>query len=115
MKEDYPLYMKWRYIAGYMLDICGKFPKNVRFNICDRITNISLDVLELIVEAIYAKKKIDILRRMNLYLEKLRALMQISVEKKYISLSQYEHISIEINEAGKMIGGWIKSCGESAI
>jgi hypothetical protein len=59
-------------------------------------------MLELIVEAIYAKKKIDILHRMNLYLEKLIALMQISVGKKYISLSQYEHISVEINEAGKL-------------
>ena len=45
-------------------------------------------------------------------MEKLRALMQISVNKKYISLKQYEHISREINEAGKMLGGWIKSCAE---
>lgn len=72
----------------------------------------SLDVLEGIVEAIYAKRKTDILRRANLYMEKLRALMQISVDKKFISLSQYEYICSEINEAGKMIGGWIKSCRE---
>ncbi len=65
-----------------------------------------------IIDAIYAKQKNDILRKANLYMEKLRALMQISVNKKYISLQQYEHISREINEAGKMIGGWIKSCAE---
>jgi hypothetical protein len=51
-------------------------------------------------------------RKANLYMEKIRALLQISVDKKYISIDQYEHISGEINEAGKMIGGWIKSCGE---
>ena len=112
VKEDYPLYMKWRFIIGYLLDLCGKYPKNVRFNLCDRITNMSLDVLEGIVEAIYAKRKTDILLRANLYMEKLRALMQISVDKKFISLSQYEYICSEINEAGKMIGGWIKSCRE---
>ena len=109
MKDDYPLYVKWRYIVAYMLDISGKFPKNVRFNLADRLTNISLDVLEAIIEAIYAKEKTDILRRANLYIEKIRALLQISVDKKYISIGQYEHISGEINEAGKMIGGWVKA------
>jgi hypothetical protein len=57
MKDDYPLYIKWRYIVAYMLDISGKFPKNVRFNLADRLTNISLDVLEAIIEAIYAKSE----------------------------------------------------------
>ncbi len=100
------------YIVEYLLDICGKFPKNVRFNLSDRMTNISLDVLELIIKAIYRKRKTYILGRANLYMEKIRALMQISVNKKYISIQQYEHISGEINEAGKMLGGWIKSCKE---
>ena len=112
MRDDYPLYAKWRYIVEYVIDICGKYPKSVRFTLCDRIVNFSLDVMEAIIEAIYAKQKTDILRSANLYMEKLRALMQISVNKKYISLQQYEHISREINEAGKMIGGWIKSCAE---
>jgi hypothetical protein len=44
------------------------------------------------------------MRKANLYIEKIRALLQISVDKKYIPG--------EINEAGKMIGGWIKSYGE---
>lgn len=112
MRDDYPLFTKWRYIVEYVIDICGKYPKNVRFTLCDRIVNFSLDVLEAIIDAIYAKQKTDISHRANLYMEKLRALMQISVNKKYISLQQYEHISKEINEAGKMLGGWIKSCKE---
>jgi hypothetical protein len=94
--------------------ICGKFPKNVRFNLSDRLTNISLDVMECIIEAIYAKRKTDILVKANLYIQKIRALLQVSVDKKYISIAQYEHISGEINETGKMIGGWIKSCKEQA-
>jgi four helix bundle protein len=112
MKDDYPVYIKWRYIVSYMLDICGKFPKNVRFNLANRLTNISLDVIELIIEAIYTKRKLKILQKANLYIEKIRALLQISVERRYISVSQYEHIAKEINETGKMIGGWLKTCAE---
>ena len=65
MTEDYPLYIKWRYITEYILDICGKYPKNVRFSLCDRITNFTLDVMEAIIEAIYAKNKTHILERAN--------------------------------------------------
>lgn len=112
MKDDYPLYVKWRYIVEYILDICSKYPKSVRFNLVDRLTNISLDVLELIIEAIYVKNKSKTLVKANLYMEKLRALLQISVNKRYISLKQYEYIFFEINEAGKMLGGWLKTCKE---
>ncbi|MBN1617114.1 MAG: diversity-generating retroelement protein Avd [Spirochaetales bacterium] len=111
MTDDYPLYISWRRITEYLIELCGSYPRNVRFTLCDRITNISLDVLEAIIEAIYAKQKTDILQSANLYMEKLRALMQISVNKKYISVRQYEHITREINEAGKMLGGWKRSCG----
>ena len=78
MTEDYPLYIKWRYITAYMLDLCGKFPKSVRFNLAERLTNISLDVLERIIEAIYASEKAHILHQANLYTEKIPALLQIS-------------------------------------
>lgn len=111
MTDDYPLYSAWRRVTEYLIELCGSYPKNVRFTLCDRITNLSLDVLESIIEAIYAKYKTDILHKTNLYIEKLRALIQISVNKKYISVQQYEHVSREINEAGKMLGGWKKSCG----
>ena len=112
MREDYPLYVKWRYITGYMLDICSKYPKNVRFNLANRITNISLDILEGVVSAIYDKTKREILIQLNLKLEILRALLHISVDRHYISVNQYAHISEEVDQAGKMVGGWLKSCKE---
>ncbi len=111
MSDKYPLFIKWRGIVEYLLHVCGKYPKSVRFNLCDRITNLSLDILELIVEAIYSKERETILQKINLSIEKIRALMQISLQNKYISMSQYEHIMREIDGAGKMVGGWIKHCG----
>ncbi len=101
MKDDYPIYVKWRYITEYLLDICGKFPKNARFNLADRITNISLDVMERIIETIYAGEKKRILEKANLQMEKIRALLQIVLNKKYISTGQYGYISEEINGGGQ--------------
>ena len=111
MKEQYPLYVRWRSVVAYMLELCSKYPKTVRFNLCDRITNTSLDVMNHIVEAIYSSRKKTVLKHANLSLEQLRVLIQISHASRYISLKQYEFIGREINDTGKMIGGWLKRCG----
>lgn len=65
--------------------------------------------MEKIIEAIYSKKRIDILQEINIYIEKLRVFFRISYDRKYISTNQFEFICTEIEETGKMIGGWIKS------
>lgn len=112
MNENYPVFDKWYRILSWIMDMCEKYPKSVRFSLSGRIASMSIDIIESIIEAIYAKKRCHILRRINLYMEKLRVLFRLSCDRKYISVKQYEYITREINEAGKMIGGWIKSCKE---
>lgn len=109
MREDYPLFNKWLTVQDWILDRTDAFPKSVRFSFSDRIANLSLDITEGIIEAIYSKDKTYILDRLNLYIEKLRVLFRISFNRKYLSGSQYEFISRELDEAGSMIGGWKKS------
>ena len=109
MKEKYPIFIKWSKLLDWTFDTVEKFPKSVRFTLSTRIVNISLDVLEGIIEAIYAKQKTDILKKLNLYIEKLRVLYRISHDRRYISVRQYEYVSLELDETGRMMGGWIKS------
>ena len=108
--EDYPVFKKWYGILDWILDKGETFPKSVRFTLSSRLSNISMDILEGIIEAIYSKQKTYILKRINLYIEKLRVLFRLSFDRRYISVKQYEYISAELNEFGKMIGGWLKSC-----
>ncbi len=108
MKEDYPVFVKWELIVDWVLDRCEKFPKNVRFTFSSRISNFTLDVLELIIDAIYTKEKRAILDKINLIIEKLRVLFRISHKRRFLSVTQYEFITRELNEAGRMIGGWRK-------
>ncbi|MEW6267499.1 MAG: diversity-generating retroelement protein Avd [Thermodesulfobacteriota bacterium] len=106
MKEDYPLFVKWTEAVDWILDAVEKFPKSVRFTISGRIANLTLDIMEGIVEAIYASDRAHILNRLNLYMEKLRVLFRISHKRRYLSTRQYEHASGLIDESGRMIGGW---------
>ena len=68
-------------------------------------------VLEAIIEAIYTKDRLYILRNINVYIEKLRVLFRISYERRYISERQYRFIAGELDDCGKMTGGWMKQCG----
>ena len=49
-----------------------KFPRSQKFLIADRIETALLDVLDLLIEAAYSKKKSTLLRSVNLRLERLR-------------------------------------------
>jgi len=114
MNEDYPVFKKWCTLLDWILDRCEKYPKDVRFTFSSRIANLSLDVLEKTIEAIYNRDKAQILRQINLHIEKLRVFFRISMQRRYISMKQYEYVSLEINEFGRMVGGWLKSCEDKS-
>ncbi len=107
--EHFPLFEHWYGTVDLILDRCEKYPKDVRFTLANRIAAMALDVVELIREAIYTKKRRSILLRINLNLEKMRLLFRLSEKRRYISVKQYELLIRRINEAGKMTGGWLKS------
>jgi hypothetical protein len=106
VKEDYPIFVKWLSATDWILDTVEKYPKSVRFTVTNRIANLTLDIMEGIIEAIYTKKRSYILERVNLYIEKLRVLFRVSFTRRYISQRQYEYVSEILDETGKMIGGW---------
>lgn len=108
MKEDYPLFVKWFEATDWVLDTVEKFPKHTRFTLSGRIANLTLDVMEGIIEAIYTKERAHILDRTNLYVEKMRVLLRLAYRRKYLSTAQYEHASLLLDESGKMLGGWRK-------
>jgi hypothetical protein len=106
---SYPLFEHWYKTNNYILDRCEQLPKSVRFTISSRMMTLSMEVLELIIEAIYSKERKPILRKINLHLEKLRVFFRLCKDRRYISIQQYGQVSKMINEAGKMCGGWLKS------
>lgn len=108
-KNNYPLYVKWMEIVPWIMARTERFPKNLRYSLAQKIDNICLEILELIVQAIYSQTKRDILQRINLKLDVLRALLQMAFKMQRLSESQYEYISRELLEIGKMVGGWLKS------
>ncbi|MBN2891590.1 MAG: diversity-generating retroelement protein Avd [Bacteroidales bacterium] len=107
--HNYPVFEHWYKTTDWIMQTSEKMPKNTRFSFSNRILNLALDNLDLITQAIYTKQKRHFLLKINMNLERLRIFMRLAKDRKYISIKQYEYIAIQINENGKMIGGWLKN------
>ena len=108
MIPEPPLFVLWYDFAKWILNKTEKFPKKVRFTFSNRIDNLALEVVEGIIEARYCRKKMDILRRMDLNMGKLQILLRMCHDLEFLDHKGYEFASRKINEAGKMVGGWRK-------
>jgi hypothetical protein len=89
----------------------GKFPRGHRFLLGDRILRNVYDVLDLLIEAKYARDKWVVLDRANLRLEQMRFQARLAYDEKLISAHQYEVVARSVNEVGRLVGGWRKTRG----
>ena len=110
MTDDYSAFRKWYETLNWIMDRTEKYPKDVRFSFTNRILSIAVEILERLIEAIYTREKVENLKSINLSVEKLRIFFRLSHDRKYIAMNQYEYIATQLDEFGKMIGGWLKTC-----
>ena len=106
--EPLPLFVHWEGVVNDLLSRTEKFPKSVRFTFSTRIDNLALDIYEALVDARYTRQRTPILKEINGKLEKLRLLLRLCHTRAYLSHKGYEHINRNIDEAGRMLGGWLK-------
>ena len=92
----------------WLIPVLEKFPKSQRFLLGERIETLLLDIMDLIIQAVYTRNKASILKEANLKIEKLRYLIRLVKDLKYLSIKKYEYVSRCINEIGAELGGWIK-------
>lgn len=92
----------------WMIPKLEKYPRSHKFLLADRIENLMLDILELLIDATYSKKKDETLISANLKLEKLRYLIRLSKDLKLLNIKSYEFSARSIDDIGISIGGWLK-------
>jgi hypothetical protein len=107
-KAELPIFIKWYDFVGWLLLTTEKFPKKARFSLAERLNILGLDMVEDLIEAKYSRDKARILQKSNLRLEKIRVLLRICSEQKYIAHESYKRAMYTLNEVGAMVGGWQK-------
>ena len=101
------LLVHWERVLGELLDRTAKFPRRVRPTLTNRVENAALDVLEGLIEARYAHDRVAALARASLALDKLRVLLRISHHRRFLAHGAFERVSAQLDEAGRMLGGWL--------
>lgn len=92
----------------WMIPKIDAFSRNRKFTLGDRIENLLLSTLTVLIEAAYSKNKTDLLKDANLKLEQLRYLTRLAKDLKLINIKSYEFSAKSIDEIGTSVGGWLK-------
>lgn len=92
----------------WYIPIIERLPKLHKFTLGDRIIGRLYDLLEGLVNARYAKKKLTKLENLNISLDILRYQTRLLLDFKLISLKRYQYAGQLINAIGVEIGTWIK-------
>ena len=106
-------YQKMLKLIYYSKNLLNKYPKSERFDLCTDIKNILYKILRNIIYAWKEydnKVKLKYLREVDVDLVVLKGFITISNKYQYITLKNYMVWTENVNEIGKLIGGWIKSC-----
>ncbi len=106
-KKSYDLYLQ-------MYEFRKNVPKQDRHALWARIEKANLDVIESILRAnvLYKEEKIEVLRNTSTDLNMLRVYVRLAKDVKLIDLKKYSLLQQDIDEIGRMLGGWIKHCKE---
>ena len=92
----------------WLFDHTGKFPKSERFRLAKRIDDALFDFHKSLTAAVYRSDTRRHLQDADLHLNLLRAYLRLALELKYTAPKQYHYAAEQVNEIGKLLGGWIK-------
>ncbi len=104
------LLVHWERTLGDLLDRTARFPKAARFTFTGRIDNLALDILDRLVRARWtaARDTAPLLAEADGHLAVLRVMLRLAFERRYLARSGFEATMRDVDEAGRMLGGWRK-------
>jgi hypothetical protein len=97
-------------LLKWFLGWLEKFPRSHRYGLGQRLESRLYAVFEALVRAKYAagKEKIEHLAAVNLELEIVRMFCRLAHELGFLPHKSHEYSARELNEIGRMVGGWLK-------
>jgi hypothetical protein len=84
----------------------SRFPQSHRFVLGERIERSLYDLLETLIQAKYTRERTLLLEQANLKLEILRFQVRLAKDLQCLRTNSYEFASKQIDEIGKLVGGW---------
>jgi four helix bundle protein len=110
MVENMVIFTRTFDLLTWLLPAIEKFPKAQRFMVTKRLTDAALDFQEALFDANARRgeERLTYLRCADAHLNKLRLYLRLSYQWHWLKAGQYEHVCKQIEEIGRLLGGWLK-------
>jgi hypothetical protein len=111
---DIPIFKKIYDLYKQFYILRKSVAKQDRYTLWQRCENVLLDILESILLASQLSKtdKLPVLQKASLKLNFLRIFLRLMKETKSLAANKYVTLQQDVDEVGRMLGGWIKSTKE---
>ena len=103
------LFERWMDTTKWLLILTARFPKRLRQSLTTRLESVALEILEGVTAAAYRRDRTETLAGINDALNRLRVLVRLSHELRLLSDGQYGEAAQRMDEAGRLLGGWMKA------
>jgi four helix bundle protein len=107
--DSFKLLAKLEELDAYSHQVSMQFPKYERHVLCAEIRASCNRLLRLTIQAAKRYHKKTTVQDLDIEVEVLRVLVRKAHRLRYINQKRYETWSRQIDEVGRMLGGWIKS------
>lgn len=110
MTQDLILLTRLFDLLSWLLPKVEHFPKAYRQSITLRLMNAALDCQEAVFTAQSTRdaRRNTALQDADAALNRLRLYLRLAHQWHWLNDGQYIHVSTQIAEIGKLLGGWIK-------
>jgi hypothetical protein len=110
-----PLFVKSYDFLLWLIPLTLKFPKSQRFLLAERLGKMGLDFYDTIQDAVLEPdRQTEHLKTADRLLTKIRLYLRLSFDLQCINNGQFEHAARQLDEIGRLIGGWQKKSKSSA-
>ena len=108
---DVPIFHKTYQVYKNFYHYRINFPKKDHYTLGVKIENSLLDLLELLIAAGHSSKreKLPMLHEASIKLDLTKTFIRLCKDIKVIDEQKYLLLQTDLQEIGKMLGGWIKS------
>ena len=98
-------------LLNWLLPKAGQFPRVYRTTVVQRLMAAALDFQEALFEAQSqgGTTRQKHLRSADAALNKVRLYLRLAHHWHWLNAGQYRHVSVQVAELGRLLGGWINS------
>ena len=108
---DIPIFAKLYDFYKNLSQCVENFPKTKRYGLGQKLDQIAIKLIELIIRASYLQReqKPPILEKSIVSVDVLKILIRLAKDNKALDNKKYLQLESNLQEIGRMLGGWKRS------